>query len=112
MNTNALRQRFFRELAHGLHLVWPILSGLLLLMAAAGIVVGRLEGWPLGDGVYFAFVSGLTIGYGDLVPKGLLARTLAIGIGFCGILLTGLVAAVGVQALQLARNLATRSGRN
>jgi hypothetical protein len=52
--------------------------------------------------MYFAFVSGLTIGYGDLVPKTLLSRTLAIGIGFTGILLTGLVAAVAVHALTAA----------
>ena len=45
-------------------------------------------------------------------PAELTVKAVAIGIGFCGILLTGLVAAVGVQALQLARNLATRSGRN
>jgi len=48
---------------------------------------------------YFAFVTGLTIGYGDLAPKAPVARALAIGIGFVGILVGGLVAAVGVQAL-------------
>ena len=86
----------------GLRVVWPILSILLGVMAALGTVIGLLEDWSLGDGLYFAFVSGLTIGYGDLVPKSAMARTLAISIGFTGILLTGLVAAVGVQALQAA----------
>ena len=97
-----MRVRFRRGFWSGLKVVWPILSGLLAIMAALGIVVAVLEGWRLGDGLYFAFVSGLTIGYGDLVPKGPLARTLAVTIGFTGILLTGLVAAVGVQALQAA----------
>jgi hypothetical protein len=99
---NQMRVRFRRGFWSGLKVVWPILSGLLLIMAALGILVALLEHWPLGDGLYFAFVSGLTIGYGDLVPKSPLARTLAISIGFTGILLTGLVAAVGVQALQAA----------
>ncbi|RLJ64644.1 potassium channel family protein [Sulfurisoma sediminicola] len=99
---NQMRVRFRLELWNGLKVVWPILSALLLIMAALGILVARLDGWPLGDGLYFAFVSGLTIGYGDLVPKSPLARTLAIAIGFTGILLTGLVAAVGVQALNAA----------
>lgn len=97
-----LRRRFFIDLWLGLRFMWPVLSGVLTLMALLGLVIGRLEGWRWGDGLYFAFVTGLTIGYGDFVPTTLLARVLAIGIGFCGILLTGLVAAVGVQALQRA----------
>ncbi len=100
--SHALRRRFLSGLAHGLAVVWPVLSGLLGLMAVLGILVALVEGWPLTDGVYFAFVSGLTIGYGDLVPKAPLARVLAVSIGLTGILLAGLVAAVGVQALQAA----------
>jgi hypothetical protein len=86
----------------GLGVVWPILSVLLGMMVILGMVISLLEGWRIGDGLYFAFVSGLTIGYGDLVPKAHLSRVLAIGIGFTGILLTGLVAAVGVNALNAA----------
>jgi hypothetical protein len=96
----ALRRQFLRLLLQGLRVVWPILALLIGLMVSLGLLVAWLEGWPLRDGVYFAFVSGLTIGYGDLAPKGGLARALAISIGFTGILLGGLIAAVGVQALQ------------
>jgi len=60
------------------------------------------EGWPLGDAAYFAFVTGLTIGHGDFVPTRPITRLLALIIGFIGILLTGLLAALGVQALQIA----------
>ena len=67
-----------------------------------GALVSLLQGWPLGDAFYFTFVTALSIGYGDLVPKGFLARLIAMVIGFTGILLTGLVAAIGVRALQLA----------
>jgi hypothetical protein len=100
--TKDLRRRFLYGLWRGLGVVWPVLSVLLLVMAGLGVAVARLEGWRLTDGVYFAFVSGLTIGYGDLVPTVPLARVLAISIGGTGILLGGLVAAVGVQALQAA----------
>jgi hypothetical protein len=100
--SNPLRGRFLAALWRGLLVVWPVLSALLGLMAVLGVAVALLEDWPLTDGLYFAFVSGLTIGYGDLVPKEPLARVLAISIGLTGILLAGLVAAVGVQALQAA----------
>lgn len=99
-DSGALRRQFLVLLLHGLQVVWPILALLLVVMMSLGLVVAWLENWSLGDGIYFAFVSGLTIGYGDLAPKGGLARVLAISIGFTGILLGGLVAAVGVQALQ------------
>ena len=56
--------------------------------------------WSLGDGLYFAFVTVLTIGYGDLVPRQPLTRFLAILIGLFGVVLTGLIAAVAVHALQ------------
>jgi hypothetical protein len=102
MEARRFRRQFLSGMVAGVRVVWPILSVLLALMVALGIAIGLLEGWPLVDGVYFAFVSGLTIGYGDLVPKTLLSRTLAICIGFSGILLTGLVAAIGVQALTTA----------
>lgn len=80
-------------------MLWPILSGLLMLMLALGLGISLLEGWPLLDGLYFSMVSGLTIGYGDLVPKTLLTRAMSIGIGFTGILFSSLVAAIGVHAL-------------
>ena len=94
-----LRKLFYTELWNGLKVVWPILSVLLGLMVALGIVIGWREGWTLLDAVYFAFVSGLTIGYGDLVPKQPLSRVLAIGIGLTGVLMVGLIVAIAVRAL-------------
>lgn len=95
-----LRVRFFRAFWQGLRVTWPILSGLLIVQAMAGLVIAWLEGWNSFDGLYFAFISGLTIGYGDLVPARAISRVMAVAIGFCGILVTGLVAALGVEALR------------
>lgn len=102
MTSADMRKYFFAALLKGIRVVWPILSGLLTLMALFGVAIGWLEHWSWGDGIYFAFVSGLTIGYGDLVAKHLMSRVLAIGCGFIGILLMGLVTAIGVKALEAA----------
>jgi hypothetical protein len=104
MGSRALRRSFLHELATGLRVVWPVVSGLLAVIVGLGVVIGLREGWSLGDSVYFAFVSGLTIGYGDLAPKAALGRTLAILIGVCGVLITALVAAVAVKALGAAQD--------
>ena len=97
-----LRRRFLSAFLKEARVIWPILSGIILAQLALGILVGLIEGWPMRDGAYFTFVTGLTIGYGDLVPKRLSTRVIAVAIGFLGILMTGLVAAVGVRALQEA----------
>ena len=97
-DSRTMRRHFLRGLFVGLRVVWPILSGLLSMIVALGLVIGRIEGWTITDSIYFAFVSGLTIGYGDLAPKMALTKVLAILIGICGVLLTALVAAVAVRA--------------
>ena len=103
MQPALLRRRFLRAFWQELRIIWPILSGLLVVQLGLGALIGYVEEWPLGNAAYFTFVTGLTIGYGDLVPSRLITRLMAVLIGFIGILLTGLVAAVGVQALRVAR---------
>jgi len=67
---------------------------------ALGLLVTWLEHWPIVDGLYFTCITGLTIGYGDLVPRRFLSRLLAVLIGLFGTMLMGLIAAVAVHALQ------------
>lgn len=97
-----MRRLFLFSLFRQVRLLWPILSGILLAMAGVGFVIGRIEGWRFGESLYFTFVTGLTIGYGDLTPKHLVGRLLALLIGGAGIVLTGLVAAISVRALASA----------
>jgi hypothetical protein len=104
MNQRVMRRKFLAGLAKGVQVVWPILSGLLVLIVACGVAAGVAEGWSLQESIYFSFVSGLTIGYGDFSPKTLTGRVLAIAIGMCGILVTALVAAVAVKALTQAQS--------
>jgi hypothetical protein len=73
---------------HAIHLTWPVLSAILAIQVALGLLIGFVEGWSIGDAVYFTFVTGLTIGYGDVVPRQALGRALAVGIGICGLFLT------------------------
>jgi len=98
----AILRRFLFALGHYLRIVWPVLFVILALQLVLGFLVARIERWALGDGVYFTFVTGLTIGYGDLVPHQPMSRFLAIVVGLLGVVLTGIIAAVAIRALQTA----------
>ena len=79
-----------------------MLSGVVFAMLGPGLLIGHIEKWRIEDALYFTFVTGLTIGYGDLTPRHVMSRVLAVVIGLAGIVLTGLVAAVSVEALRAA----------
>jgi hypothetical protein len=98
--TRRMRHQFFLSLVRQLRVVWPILSGILMVMVGSGLAIWRIENWRIDEALYFTFVTGLTIGYGDFTPKQASARLLSLVIGFMGIVLTGLVAAISVQALK------------
>jgi hypothetical protein len=99
MPAQTFRREFAAHLLFGLRVVWPILSVLLLLVMGLGVIIGLREGWSVGESLYFAFITALTIGYGDFSPTLLLTRFLAVVIGICGLLITALVAAIAVKAL-------------
>ena len=80
----AVRRRFLVALGHAIHVTWPVLSAILGIQLALGLLTGFVEGWSLADTIYFTFITGLTIGYGDLVPRWTLTRVLAIGMAFPG----------------------------
>jgi hypothetical protein len=99
-----VRRRFYVALGNAIHLTWPVLSTMLAFQVALGLLIGLVEGWSVGDSIYFTFITALTIGYGDIAPRQALARALAIGIGVSGLLLTGVIAAIAVHAMRTALN--------
>jgi hypothetical protein len=98
---SSVRHEFYKAVWFYFKVVWPIFSILLLVIIAFGLIIAHLEGWSPYDGVYFAFVTGLTIGYGELVPKLGVSRVLAILLGFNGVLMTATFAAISVRAIEV-----------
>ncbi|WP_448106416.1 potassium channel family protein [Pseudomonas azerbaijanoccidentalis] len=102
VHTSHIRREFYKAVGYYLRIVWPILSTMLIIIVSCGLIISYLEGWEPFDGIYFGFVTGLTIGYGELVPKMPLSRILAILLGFNGVLLTAIFAAISVRAIEIA----------
>jgi voltage-gated potassium channel len=73
---------------------------LFLIIVIGAMAISFAENLRFGDALYFSFVTGLTIGYGDIVMKTTLGRCVALFIGFIGMLFTGLVIAAAVEAVR------------
>jgi hypothetical protein len=101
-HTSHIRREFYKAVGYYLRIVWPIFSTMLVVIVICGLIISYLEGWDAFDGIYFGFVTGLTIGYGELVPKLPMSRILAILLGFNGVLLTAIFAAISVRAIESA----------
>lgn len=95
-----VRREFYRTVWFYFLVVWPIFSILLFTIVLFGLIIAHLEGWGPFDGIYFGFVTGLTIGYGDLVPKTALSRILSVVLGFNGVLMTAIFAAISIRAIE------------
>ena len=80
-----------------LHAVLLALSALILGIA---VVIRHLEKMPFGESLYFSFITGLTIGYGDIVVKTPFARLLAVLLGLIGIIFTGIMVAAALRAIE------------
>ena len=93
---------FLKQFAYGIELTLPLLLSLALAITLLGQIVGKREGWSSFDSFYWSFVTATTIGYGDIRPVQRGSRILAILIGFLGLIMSGILIAVAVQAATLA----------
>jgi len=80
--------------------IFHLLQALIALIVIGAVVIAYVEKMPFGDALYFSFVTGLTIGYGEIVAKTLLGRLVALLIGLIGIVFSGMVVAIAVRAVQ------------
>ena len=49
-----MRWRFLVALGHAIHVTWSVLG----IQLALGLLTGFVEGWSLGDAIYFCFITG------------------------------------------------------
>ena len=96
---------FLRHFVRYAFYVRHVLLGLLALIVLGGVAISQLEGIELGDAIYFAFITGLSIGYGDISPETAAGRVVSVLIGLVGMLFVGITVAIATRALaEMARH--------
>ena len=80
----------------------PILIFLFSLIIIIGLIVSKIEGWSIFDGIYHAFINATTLGYGDFRPTKPLTKALAIALAMTGLVFTGMVVAIALHAATYA----------
>ena len=77
-----------------------IIGGLCAWLVVNAAAIAYLEKMPFADALYFTFITGLTVGYGDIAPVTPMGRVVAVLTGLLGMLITGLIVAVAVFSLK------------
>jgi voltage-gated potassium channel len=76
-----------------------VIGSLVTLIVLGGFAISRLENIELGNAIYLAFITALSVGYGDISPQTGLGKVVCIVIGLIGILYVGMTAAIANRAL-------------
>jgi voltage-gated potassium channel len=93
---------FLKLFAVGLWLMLPPLLSLIAVITLLGQLVGKREGWSRFDSFYWAFITATTVGYGDIRPASRVSKLVSILVALLGLMFTGIVIAVAVQAATIA----------
>lgn len=93
---------FFYTFSLGVYFVAPVLLLFATLIISLGAIVSKIESWPLSTSIYWAFITALTVGYGDVRPTLRASRVLSVVIAIFGIMLAGILVAITVEATSIA----------
>ena len=92
---------FLRHFVRYAFYVRHVLVGLLALIVLGGVTISQLERIELGKAIYFAFITGLSIGYGDISPETAAGRVVSVLIGLVGMLFVGITVAIATRSLAI-----------
>ena len=88
---------FFRIMA----MTTPIWGVILLVLFGLVWIFARIEGVGFLSAVYFGAITALTIGYGDITPITNAGKVIAVIMGLMGVLNTGIIVAIALQAMRV-----------
>jgi voltage-gated potassium channel len=91
--------RFLHHLLATLHVVRGVLLILGLGLLACVLVIVLAEGLSFGQALYFVMITGLTVGYGDIIPTTAWGQVASVVAGMIGVVNVGIIVAVANRSL-------------
>lgn len=79
----------------------PIWGMTFLAVVGLSWIFAEAERIGFGDALYFACITALTIGYGDIVPVTAVGKTMSVLMGILGVITTGIIVAGALQAMRI-----------
>jgi hypothetical protein len=94
----------FLYLFYHLSPIWGFLSVTITLL---GLVLSKMEGISIGSGIYLAWITATTVGFGDITPVSGASRVLCVFLAIIGIINTGIILSIALNASRgaMERNL-------
>lgn len=93
---------FLKVFFYGLELALPLLVFMIFIIIVVGQIVGKRESWARFDALYWSFITATTVGYGDIRPSRKSSKILSILVAFVGLIFTGIVVALALNAASIA----------
>lgn len=82
----------------GIVLIAPLILLLLMIIIVLSIIVRKIERWKLFEAIYWGFITAFTVGYGDIKPSKVGSRICSVFIALTGIIMSGILVALSVEA--------------
>jgi voltage-gated potassium channel len=80
-----------------INLVLPLLFFLFFIITVLGLLVCTIEKWKWFDGLYWAFITATTVGYGDIRPLQRSSKIISVFIALIGMIFTGIIIAIALN---------------
>ena len=93
--------RFLNIVFWSLYVLGPLLITLALMIVSLGLLVGRIEKWSIFDAAYWAFITGTTVGYGDIRPLKKRSKIISILIALLGLIFPGFLVAIAINTASM-----------
>jgi len=97
---------FLKNLARLYYGLGKFLLLLLVMIILGAYIISVFDHKHFADSLYLylSFITATTVGYGDITPVSYVSKLVAVILGLIGIVLTGLIVGITIEAIRLSIN--------